>query len=64
MKIFSNFDTKLRNRKLKEYQDRYGVDKVMLLDKGWLFLFVKVFPKFISFFVIVIFTILVSNRIF
>ena len=64
MKIFSNFDTKLRQKKLKEYQDRYGVDKVLLLDKSWLFLFVKVLPKIISFVVIIIFTIVVSNWIF
>ena len=64
MKIFSNFDTKLRQKKLKEYQDRYGVDKVLLLDKSWLFLFVKVLPKIIYFVAIIIFTIVVSNRIF
>lgn len=64
MRIFSNFDTKLRQKKLKEYQDRYGVDKVVLLNKSWLFLFVKVLPKLISFIVILIFTVIVSNWIF
>jgi hypothetical protein len=45
MKIFSSFDTKLRQRTFKEHQNQYGVDKVVLLNKSWLFLFEKVFPK-------------------
>lgn len=64
MKIFSNFDTKLRQKKLKEYQDNYGVDKVVLLHKSWLFLFVKIVPKLIAFVVIMIFTFVVSYWIF
>ncbi len=64
MKIFSSFDTKLRQRTFKEHQNQYGVDKVVLLNKSWLFLFEKVFPKLLWSIIIMIVTIVVSNRIF
>ncbi len=64
MKIFSSFDTRLRQKSLKEYQDQYGVDKVVLLHKSWLFLFEKVFPKLLGSIIIMIVTIVVSNWIF
>lgn len=64
MKIFSSFDTKLKQKELKEAQDIYGVDKVMVLSKSGLFLFVKVVPKFIAGLIIIILTVLLSNWIF
>ncbi|MFZ2150849.1 MAG: hypothetical protein WAZ12_04000 [Candidatus Absconditicoccaceae bacterium] len=64
MKIFSSFDTRLRQKSLKEHQDQYGVDKVVLLDKSWLFLFEKVFPKLLGSIIIMIVTIVVSNWVF
>jgi|GEM_PF-5726787 len=63
MRIFSSFDTKLRQKKLKEAQDLYGADKVMVLSKSGLFLFLKVVPKLLGFIIIVV-TIIVSNWIF
>jgi hypothetical protein len=63
MKIFSNFDTKLRENKLKEYQDHFGVDKVLLLRKSKLYLLVKVFPKLIVFVLVMLSTFFVSDWI-
>lgn len=64
MKIFSSFDTKLRQKKLKEAQDLYGVDKVIILSKSGLFLFLKVVPKLLVSIIIIIITIMISNWIF
>lgn len=64
MKIFSSFDTKLRQKKLKEVQDLYGVDKVIVLSKSGLFLFLKVVPKLLGSIIIMIVTIMISNWIF
>jgi hypothetical protein len=64
MKIFSNFDTKLKRNKLKEYQDRYGIDKIILLHKSRLFLIVKIIPRFFSFIIIMILAVVASNWIF
>jgi hypothetical protein len=63
MKIFSSFDTKLRENKLKEYQDHFGVDKVLLLRKSKLYLLVKVFPKLIVFVLVMLSTFFVSDWI-
>lgn len=43
MKIFSNFDTKLKKSSLEKYQKEYWVDKVILLWKSKLFRFLKIF---------------------
>ncbi len=48
MRIFSNFDTKLKSRTFQRYQRQYWADKVVLITKSRLFWFVKVFfPLFI-----------------
>lgn len=47
MKIFSNFDTRLKKKTLEKYQKEYWVDKVIMLWKSGLFRFLKIFlPMF------------------
>ena len=43
MKIFSNFDTKLRQTKFTEYQQEYGVDNVLCFGRSRLYFWIKVF---------------------
>lgn len=64
MKIFSNFDTKLRQKKLKEYQDLYGQDKALILQKSRFFLVIKTLPKILSFLIVIILVFFVSKWIF
>ena len=64
MKIFSNFDTKLRQKKLKEYQDLYGQDSVLILQKSKFFLVIKTLPKILSFLIVIILVFFVSKWIF
>lgn len=42
MKIFSNFDTKLRTNKLSEYQQEYGADNVLCFGRSKLYRWIKV----------------------
>lgn len=42
MKIFSNFDTKLRQKTLEEYQDSYGIDNVICFGRSRLYRIYKV----------------------
>ena len=42
MKIFSNFDTKLRYKELEKYQKEFWTDKVLLIWKSRLFKLVKI----------------------
>lgn len=45
MKIFSNFDTKLRQRTLEEYQQEYGLDNVLCFWRSLLYKYYRViFP--------------------
>jgi len=47
MKIFSNFDSERKNEAYKEMVEKYGEENVLMLNKSFLFLFVKVlFPIF------------------
>jgi hypothetical protein len=64
MKIFSNFDTKLRQNKLREYQDLYGNDNVLILQKSKFFLVIKTLPKILSFLIVIILVFFVSKWIF
>jgi len=43
MKIFSNFDTKLRAEKCDEYAKQYGADRVTCFGRSRLYRWVKVF---------------------
>lgn len=43
MKIFSNFDTRLKEKTLEKYQKEFWVDKVIMLGKSRLFRFLKIF---------------------
>lgn len=54
MKIFSNFDTKLRQKTFEEYQESYGVDNVLCFWRSQLYLIYRViFPLIsVSFFTI------------
>lgn len=42
MKIFSNFDTKLRETTFLEYQERYGIDNVLCFWRSKLYHIIKV----------------------
>lgn len=45
MKIFSNFDTKLRQKTFEEYQDSYGVENVLCFWRSRLYeLYKVIFP--------------------
>jgi len=55
MRIFSNFDTKLKKRSLTRYQEQYGKENVVFLSKSYLFGFVKVFlPLYSLLFVFIV----------
>lgn len=43
MKVFSNFDTRLKKNTLKKYQKEYWAEKVLLLSKSRLFWAIKIF---------------------
>ncbi|MFA5747738.1 MAG: hypothetical protein WC872_01360 [Candidatus Absconditabacterales bacterium] len=43
MKIFSNFDTNFKQYTFKKYQDKFGAQNVLLIQKSKLFLFLKIF---------------------
>lgn len=43
MRIFSNFDTRLKTESIEKYQKEYWIDKVLLLSKSKLFWFIKIF---------------------
>ena len=55
MKIFSTFDTKFKHKSLVEKKEKYGQDKVHLLEKSSFFLLKNII---IPFFVIIILTLL------
>jgi hypothetical protein len=42
MKIFSNFDSERKKEAYKEIVEKYGEENVLVLNKSFLFLFVKV----------------------
>jgi hypothetical protein len=45
MKIFSNFDSEWKNEAYNEMVEKYGENNVLVLNKSFLFFFVKVlFP--------------------
>lgn len=52
MKIFSNFDTNIRKTKLKEAQDKFWIENVMVFGRSRLYRFVRVF--FPTFFFIIL----------
>jgi hypothetical protein len=47
MKIFSAFDTKFKNNSLLEQQQKYGYEKVHLLEKSHFFLLKQIIIPFI-----------------
>jgi len=50
MKLFSNFDTKLKKRKQEQWIRQYWIDSVLLLSKSTLFRFLKLdLPLFLFF---------------
>ena len=53
MQIFSNFDTKLRQKTLEEYQEKYGIDNVLCFWRSSLYQIYKVIFPFL---VVVLFT--------
>lgn len=55
MKIFSNFDTKLRETTFLEYQERYGVDNVLCFWRSKLYYIIKFVLPFILLLFITIF---------
>jgi len=48
MKIFSNFDTKLRQKTFAEYQDHYGVDNVLCFWRSQFYYIYKVILPLLS----------------
>jgi len=60
MKIFSNFDTCFRRNKVREYQNKYGIDKVFAFGRSRLYRILKILLPLllllvISFFLLVLF---------
>jgi len=58
MKIFSNFDTKLRESRFLEYQEKYGKDNVLCfgrskLYRAYKFFFPLIFTLLFSLFVLI-----------
>ena len=48
MKIFSNFDTKLRQTTFKEYQDKFGVENVLCFWRSKLYQIYKIILPFLA----------------
>ena len=48
MKIFSNFDTRLRQKTFKEYQEKYGIDNVLCFGRSKIYQVYKVIFPFFS----------------
>ncbi len=64
MKIFSNFDTKLRQTKFEEYQQEYWVDNVLCFGRSRLYRRLKVFlPMILLVGVSLVLVIALTNRI-
>ena len=64
MKIFSNFDTNLRQTKFAEYQKEYGVDNVLCFGRSRLYWWIKVFlPTLFLIGVSILILILFTNRL-
>ncbi len=68
MRIFSNFDTKLKKRTVKKYQQRFGKNKVLLIVKWRLFLLLKVIFPFFAFLlsagvVLILFSVFVWKKV-
>lgn len=55
MKIFSNFDTKLRQKTFQEYQENYGVENVLCFGRSKLYHLIKVGMPFVVLLLITIF---------
>jgi len=55
MKIFSNFDTKLRQKTFEEYQESYGIDNVICFGRSRLYRIYKVVLPTISLLAITVF---------
>lgn len=60
MKLFHSFDTSFRKDKIKEYQNKYGVDNVLSFGRSRLYWIIKVVLPFVfllmmSFFVVILF---------
>lgn len=47
MKIFSNFDTKLRQNTFEDYQQKYGVENVLCFWRSRLYRWIKFFFNFL-----------------
>ena len=60
MKIFSSFDTDLKKKKLQNQYDKYGKDKVHIIKRSKLFLFVKVLTPIMQW---LLFTLLLAGLI-
>ena len=55
MRLFSNFDTKLRQRRFTEYQEQYGKENVLCFGRSTLY---RVYKFLLPFFFVIIFSIL------
>ncbi|MEI8092500.1 MAG: hypothetical protein WCG98_10520 [bacterium] len=63
MRIFTNFDTKLRRKKYEEYQREYGPDNVLCITRSRLYRWLKVFiPTFVVALVSLLLLLLSYNR--
>jgi len=64
MKIFSNFDTKLRQTKFAEYQKEYGVDNVLCFGRSKLYRYLKVSLRMLLLIIVSLFLLIFfPNRI-
>ncbi|MCF7834970.1 hypothetical protein K9M48_02845 [Candidatus Gracilibacteria bacterium] len=64
MKFFSNFDTNLKKNVLGEYQERYGKNMVLLLQKSRLFWYLKFFIPLMFYLILFVGSIIASYYIF
>lgn len=58
MKIFSNFDTNLRQKTFQEYQQNYGVENVLCFGRSNLYFLVKCLGPFLLYTVLAIFALM------
>lgn len=62
MKIFSNFDTQLKNIKRQEYEQEHGVDNVLMFGRSKPYLWLKVIFPIVSLFLVSLFVLIFFYR--
>lgn len=62
MKIFSNFDTKLRQTKFEEYKKEYWVNNVLCFGRSKLYRWLKIFLPFLLLLIVSIFLLIFFYR--